>query len=438
MQPTEDILGHKETRSFRIGFVLRMIIAASFIPPSLIISQSMTEKIAILILYSGTAFVSAGMLWFLRKERFCLKDDNRIAGWMGVCLDILILSILPWTWYDSVGGEAVPRTYLMKTGFIPISAVFILVNGLSLKPAYPLLVSLGSIVTSIRMFLYVQGDPNVEWTSSLSETFLSPKANPQYHFSMTALLLLYGGITSFIAFTARSLLKESVVLERKSYQLGRYFSPGVIQRITAEDNLFAPGGRIQKIAVLFCDIRDFTAISEKLSPEEVISLLTDYHKEMVRVVFENGGSVDKFIGDGILVTFGIPESGEEDCRNAVLAGIGMKEELRKLNIRRSERGLSEIRQGIGIHFGEAICGNIGTKERLEFTVIGDAVNAASRIESACKELNADFLISQEVLDRIGSGFRTVEIGEVQVKGKEKLLSLHSVILSGLPKDTSAL
>ncbi|MBM9501044.1 adenylate/guanylate cyclase domain-containing protein [Leptospira sp. 201903071] len=428
MQPTEEILGYKEKRAFRIGFVLRMIIAASFIPPSLNISQSITERIWILILYSGSALFSAGMFWFLNKERFCLKDDNRIAGWAGVCLDILILSILPWTWYDSVGGETIPRAYLMKTGIIPISAVFILVNGLSLKPAYPLLVSLGSIVISIWLFFYVQGDPNVEWTSSLSETFLSPKANAEYHFSMTALLLLYGGITSFIAFTARSLLKESVFLERKSSQLGRYFSPGVIQRITAEDNLFAPGGRIQKIAVLFCDIRDFTSIAEKLSPEEVISLLTDYHKEMVRVVFENGGSVDKFIGDGILITFGIPESGEEDCRNAVLAGIGMKKELKKLNILRSQRGLPEIRQGIGIHFGEAICGNIGTAERLEFTVIGDAVNAASRIESACKELNVDFLISREVLDRIGDDFQTVGMGEVKVKGKEKLLSLYSVAL----------
>ncbi|AOP35380.1 hypothetical protein A0128_16955 [Leptospira tipperaryensis] len=431
MQPTEDILGQKEKRAFRIGYVLRIIIAASFIPPSLNVSQSGTERIWILILYAGAAFASAGMVWFLSKDRFCLKDDNRIAGWAGVSLDILILSILPWTWYDSVGGETIPKTYLMKTGFIPIAAVFILLSGLSLKPLYPILVSLGSLAISVWMFLYVQRDPNVEWTSSLSETFLTPKANPEYYFSMSALVLLYGGIVSFIAFTARALLKESVVLERKSSQLGRYFSPGVIQRITAEDNLFAPGGRIQKIAVLFCDIRDFTMISEKLSPAEVISLLTEYHREMVRVVFENGGSVDKFIGDGILVTFGIPESTEADCNNAMLAGIEMKKALRNLNILRTRKGLPEIRQGIGIHFGEAICGNIGTEERLEFTVIGDAVNAASRIESACKELNVDFLVSQEVLDRVGNDFQTVGMGEVKVKGKEKLLSLHSVVLPGI-------
>ncbi|WP_167883247.1 adenylate/guanylate cyclase domain-containing protein [Leptospira adleri] len=429
MQPTEDILGKKEKRAFRIGYVLRMIIAASFIPPSLNVSQSAMERIWILVLYVGAAFASAAMVWFLSKERFCLKDDNRIAGWAGVSVDLLILSILPWTWYDSVGGEAIPKTYLMKTGFIPVAAVFILLSGLSLKPLYPILVSLGSLAISVWMFLYVRKDPNVEWTSSLSETFLSPKANPEYYFSMTALVLLYGGIVSFIAFTARTLLMESALLERKSSQLGRYFSPGVIQRITAEDNLFAPGGRIQNIAVLFCDIRDFTSISEKLSPAEVISLLTEYHKEMVGVVFENGGSVDKFIGDGILVTFGIPESTDADCRNAITAGIEMKKALKKLNIQREKEGLPEIRQGIGIHFGEAICGNIGTEERLEFTVIGDAVNAASRIESACKELNVEFLVSQEVLNRVGNEFQTAAIGEVKVKGKEKLLSLHSVTLS---------
>ncbi len=427
MQPAEDIIGLKEKQAFRIGYILRILVSASFIPPSLSISQSGTERIWILILYAGTALISVGMFWFLSKERFCLKDDNRFAGWAGVFLDILILSILPWTWYDSVGGESIHRTYLLKTAFVPIAAVFILVNGLSLKPVYPLIVSLGCVLVSVWMLVYVSRDPRTEWTASLAETFLTPKANPEYYLTISALQILYGGITSFIAFTARSLLQESVRSERKSSQLGRYFSPGVIQRITAEDNLFAPGGRLQKIAVLFCDIRDFTSISEKLSPPEVIALLTEYHKEMVRVVFENGGSVDKFMGDGILVTFGIPEPSDMDCKNAVFAGIGMKKALKILNTQRESRGLSAIGQGIGIHFGEAICGNIGTEERLEFTVIGDAVNAASRIESACKELNVDFLISKEVLDHVGNEFKTATIGEVKVKGKETPLSLYSVI-----------
>ncbi len=87
MQPTEDILGQKEKRAFRIGYVLRIIIAASFIPPSLNVSQSSTERIWILILYAGTALASTCMIWFLSKERFCLKDDNRIAGWSGVLLE---------------------------------------------------------------------------------------------------------------------------------------------------------------------------------------------------------------------------------------------------------------------------------------------------------------------------------------------------------------
>lgn len=429
MQPTEDILGLKEKRAFRIGYIIRILLALSFIPPSLSISQSVMERIWILVLYVGAAFVSGMMLWFLSKERFCLKDDNRIAGGLGVFLDVLILCILPWTWYDSVGGNSVPRTYLLKTAFIPMTAVFILVNGLSLKPIYPVLVSVSAFAVSIFIFYYVAEDPRTVWTESLSETFLTEKASAEYYFAIVALLVLYGGITSFIAYTARSLLRESVRSERKSSQLGRYFSPGVVQRITAADNLFAPGGRLQKIAVLFCDIRDFTSLSEKLSPQEVISLLTEYHREMVRVVFENGGSVDKFIGDGILVTFGIPESSEADCLNAVAAGIEMKRALKKLNAIRLQKGEPELRQGIGIHFGEAVCGNIGTEERLEFTVIGDAVNAASRIESACKELNAEFLVSNEVLERVASEnrFHTVAMGDVKVKGKEEFLSLFSVV-----------
>ncbi|TGK33311.1 adenylate/guanylate cyclase domain-containing protein [Leptospira gomenensis] len=429
MQPTEDILGLKEKRAFRIGYIIRILLALSFTPASLSISQSGTERIWILVLYLGAAFVSAGMIWFLSEERFCLKDDNRIAGWLGVFLDVLILCILPWTWYDSVGGNSIPRTYLLKTAFIPVSAVFILLNGLSLKPLYPVLVSISAFAVCIFIFSYVSEDPRTVWTGSLSEAFLTSKASAEYYFTIVALLALYGGVTSFIAYTARSLLQESVRSERKSSQLGRYFSPGVVQRITAEDNLFAPGGSLQKVAVLFCDLRDFTSLSEKLSPQEVISLLAEYHREMVRVVFENGGSVDKFIGDGILVTFGIPESSETDCKNAVSAGLEMKKALKKLNALRLQKGQPELRQGIGIHYGDAVCGNIGTEERLEFTVIGDAVNAASRIESACKELNSDFLVSNEVLERVASEnrFRAQAMGDVKVKGKEKSLSLFSIL-----------
>ena len=147
---------------------------------------------------------------------------------------------------------------------------------------------------------------------------------------------------------------------------------------------------------------------------------------MVSIVFAYGGTLDKFTGDGIMATFGTPETKPDDVERAVQTGIAMKRSLQQLNQDRIAGGLAPIRQGIGIHYGEVVVGNIGTEERLEYTVIGDTVNAASRIESACKDLNEDFIISEAVCDNIPDTIQVRRLKEIAVKGKAEPLRVYAV------------
>ena len=147
---------------------------------------------------------------------------------------------------------------------------------------------------------------------------------------------------------------------------------------------FRLGGVNQKITVLFADIRGFTSISEKENPEKIVGLLNRYFSAMSEIIFEHGGTLDKYIGDGLMALFGAPNVSEEDALNAVKAAVKMQKRLRTLNDELRHEGLSEISVGIGLHTGVATVGYIGSEKRSEYTAIGDTVNLAARLQDIAK------------------------------------------------------
>ena len=192
--------------------------------------------------------------------------------------------------------------------------------------------------------------------------------------------------------------------QQQKVLLSRYFSPRVVEEITANPEVVRRGRR-QKVAVLFLDIRNFTGLSEQISPDELVAFLAEFRERMARVIFAMGGSIDKFIGDTILATFGTPRpspSAGADTWNSVKAVLGMRRELRAINVRRLSVNLEPIRVGMGAHFGEVIVGNIGKGDLLEYSVIGDAVNTASRIQDLCKTFRTDLTISRAIYDDLQS------------------------------------
>ncbi|MBX7058422.1 MAG: adenylate/guanylate cyclase domain-containing protein [Leptospirales bacterium] len=214
----------------------------------------------------------------------------------------------------------------------------------------------------------------------------------------------------------------------KRERMGRYFSPEVAQQILEQPEAAAQG-QLQQVTALFADLRGFTAMSEKMSPEDVVSLLNGYLERMVAVIFAHGGTLDKFLGDGILAYFGAPLIREDHALRAARCAMDMHQALEQLNKERAASGLAALQIGIGLNSGAALVGDIGPATRREFTVVGDTINLASRIEALTKELGRSPLAARSVVDAAGesSGLSWQSAGEISVRGKEtpvELLQLH--------------
>lgn len=210
-------------------------------------------------------------------------------------------------------------------------------------------------------------------------------------------LLLSGTLLSIAVWRTREVVLRQVVAERNRSNLARYFSPNIVDELEAMED---PLGRVrtQPVAVLFADIVGFTRLSEHLPPERVIELLRSFDRRMARTVFAHQGTLDKYIGDAVMATFGVPHTGKEDAFNALRCARAMIDELARWNDKRGARGAEPVRAGIGVHFGLAVLGDIGDERRLEYAVIGDTVNVASRIERLTRVLGVDILVSHDLVE----------------------------------------
>ena len=193
-------------------------------------------------------------------------------------------------------------------------------------------------------------------------------------------------------------------------------SPAVLQEILAGNLAGGVSSKTAEVCVLFSDIRGFTGISESLSPEAVTSLLTRYFDRMVGSVHRFDGTMDKFMGDGMMVLFGAPRNLANPCEAAVRCGFDMVEQLRKLNEELAREGLPPIAIGIGINYGKVVVGNIGSSERHNYSAIGDAVNVASRIEGLTKRLNSPIVLTDTVKAQLSAGFEMIDFGEQALRG----------------------
>jgi len=206
----------------------------------------------------------------------------------------------------------------------------------------------------------------------------------------------------------------------------RYVSQQVMEEILRTGGAINLEGVRRKVTILFSDIRNFTTFAEGHEPEEVVGFLNEYFESMIDIIFRHKGTLDKFLGDGLMVMFGAPLEDEEQEKNAVAAAAEMQKELQRLAKKWNADLHADIRVGIGIHTGQAIVGNVGSSKRMEYTAIGDTVNVASRLETSTKVLGVPILVSENTFHAVKDDFPFVNQGEISVKGRHAPVPVFSL------------
>ena len=223
-----------------------------------------------------------------------------------------------------------------------------------------------------------------------------------------------------------TVLRQFVHEERVRREMARFFSPELARQIAHDRTGLVIASKRRPITVLFSDIRNFTTISEGLSPEDVVELLREYFNTMVPIVLKHGGTLDKYVGDAIMALFGAPLAQEEHAVRAARAALEMIAQLPILSPRWEAKSGRPLQIGVGINSGDAVVGVMGADSRREYSAIGDTVNLASRLEGVTKEFKTPIVVSHGTVSQLGGKFQVRELGELTVKGRQEAVRVYAV------------
>ncbi|MCK9226155.1 MAG: adenylate/guanylate cyclase domain-containing protein, partial [Candidatus Muirbacterium halophilum] len=224
-------------------------------------------------------------------------------------------------------------------------------------------------------------------------------------------------------FSAKQLQEKKQL--RNSFQ--RYTSPAVVEELLKNPDMLKLGGKKAELTVLFSDIVGFTTYSEKYQPEKVVSILNEYLTAMTDVIMDHNGTLDKFVGDEIMAIWGAPVHHKEHAQLAVKCGFAMLAKLDELVLKWKKDGVEPFNIGIGINTGDMIVGNMGSPKRMDYTVIGDAVNTGARIESLTRQFKTSFIVSENTYERVKDFVEAELLGKVTVKGKSIQIKVYKLV-----------
>lgn len=248
-----------------------------------------------------------------------------------------------------------------------------------------------------------------------------PMIVPIYYLLMTAAVV-------FAFRFQKELAKKASIMNA----FGKFVSPNVLTTILKDQENLTLKSTRKRITVLFCDIKNFTTLSEKCNPEQLVDNLNELFNTIVNVIFENNGTVDKFIGDSVMAFWGDPIASEDDAFMAVKTALEIKRKVNELKVSNAKENKIIFDVKIGINTGEALLGLSGSEKIMSYTAMGDAVNVASRLESSCSKLNKDILISKSTYEDSKSKIVTLEAGKISVKGRDEQIEIYEPI--GLVED----
>jgi adenylate cyclase len=350
----------------------------------------------------GTAaiFLVTGVaqLWMYSR-----RAVPRVAPYAFMLVDSLALAavlLLP-NPFDTLG---VPRALPLRYAGFMYFFLLLMQAAFSFRPRLLLWTGLCGAVAWTLGFLWIvtrpetiTDPPSTTGRAAMLASYFDPNYASilKYQNEMIAFLLVSAGLALLVR-RSRVLVAERADAERARGNLARYFSPKVVDTLAERDE---PLGRVrrQAVGVLFADLVGFTTMAEEMTPEEVMALLRDFHGRMEEEVFRHGGCLEKFIGDALLATFGVPDTGTRDATDALACARGMLAALEAWNRERVAAGLPALRMGLGLHYGQVVAGDIGSRRSMAYATVGDTTNVTSRLQALTRELGATLVASRALV-----------------------------------------
>ena len=354
------------------------------------------ELALLLFALLGWAQLKAGQVGQSRLELFLIFLDLALL----TILCVLPNPLLDFTW---------PNAMLYR--FENFLYFFIILAGASMAYSWRTIFAIGSwtfiLWTSALLIIIFFGRVDAQLGVEIKNTtssypsiaeFLDPN-NPQISVRVQEIVvfLIVAGILALNGWRNNQLLIKQAGAARERENLARYFPPNIVDELADQDHPFA-NIRSQPVAVLFADIVGFSRMAEQGNPEEVVALLREYHRLLESAVFNNKGTLDKFLGDGVMATFGSPVISALDAENAMRCAQDMVQSIDKWNAERKNGGRDTVQLSIGIHYGEVILGDIGSERRLEFATLGDTVNVAARLEEMTRSMDTQVIVSDDLVE----------------------------------------
>jgi adenylate cyclase len=355
------------------------------------------------VLGTASVFLVTGLLQFWLYHRGLAGSVTPYAFALVDSLALAVVLLFPNPFDAARLPLAVPLRYaaFMYFFFLLMQAAF------SFRPRLLLWTGLCGAGAWTLGFLWIATRPGTIVDSTggadragLLDTYFHPDyvSVLKYENEIVVFLLVSAGLAMLVR-RSRALVAERAEAERARGNLARYFSPKVVDTLAARDE---PLGRVrrQPVGVLFADLVGFTTLAEAMTPEEVMGLLRDLHGRMEEEVFRHHGCLEKFIGDALLATFGVPDVGPRDATDALACARSMLAALDGWNRERAAAGQAPLRMGVGVHYGPVVLGDIGSARSMSFATVGDTTNVASRLQALTRDIGASLVVSGALVQAI--------------------------------------
>ncbi|MFO1184548.1 MAG: adenylate/guanylate cyclase domain-containing protein [Bauldia sp.] len=357
------------------------------------------------------SFVVTGALSLLPARGLPGAPAAEWTRWVVPVADLAIVTFAL-AFPNPFGGDewiTLPMRLRLDNMLYPLLVVAL--STLSYSPRQVLWTGFVAVVFWAGATLWVANSPGTKFVpigGLTSEVIVDPMAVlAQLALKQGFLLLVVCCLLTGAVARSRAIALRQVKAERERTQLARYFSPNLVEQLADADRDLGEV-RQQTVAVMFADIVGSTTLAEGEPPTAVIGMLRQFHERMQAAVFAHGGTLDKYLGDGLMATFGTPDPGPRDAANALACARAMMASLELWNAERAAAGQSGISLSIGIHWGPVVLGDVGGDSRLEFATVGDAVNVASRLETITRDFGADIIVSADLAEAVRAVVPAIE------------------------------